>query len=235
MLIKIKDFDISTPAATTIILSIMNDDNTASTLSQVDFEAINLDTYFLVKNDTKSKTINLTSVTPNFGTKLITLTFDSTAVDNTVTDGDLLTVERGSVRIPVASGTGILNTATYLYNKVGDGNNLLLDVSTKTDSSLIAPSSNYTGTALYQVLVDVVDVNGDTISLTPVELTTPFKVVDGIVSRIKLTKNFDESTVFAVDAKVAFKVEYFDLLGEPLSVSTSDKISISAFAKRKFD
>lgn len=233
MLIKIKDFDISTPAAATITLSIMNDNNTASSLVQAEFEAINLETYFLVKNDTKSKTIDLATVVPNFATGIVTLTFDSTATDNAVVNGDLLTVERGTVRIPV-SGTGILNTATYLYNEAGDGTNLSTDAPTITDSTLIAPSSNYTGTALYQVLVDIVDMNGTTISLTPVALSTPFKVADGVVARIQLTKNFDEATVFAVDAKVAFKVAYFDALDEPLSISTSDNVSISAYAKKQF-
>lgn len=234
MLIKIKDFDITTPAAATITLSIMNDDNTTSTLSQTDFEAINLETYFLVKNDTKSKTIDLASVVPNFAAQTVILTFDSTVADNAVSNGDLLTVERGTVRIPVSSGTGILNTATYLYNEAGDGTNASTDAPTQTNSDLIAPSSNYTGTALYQVLVDVVDMNGTTISLTPVALSTPFKVADGVVAKIKLTKNFDDATIFAVDAKVAFKVEYFDALDEPLSISSSDAVSISAYAKKQF-
>lgn len=233
MLIKILNFEykLGTNAELTVVLN--KDDNSGITTETI--TSYTDATYFLLRNVSKDVDFTLTTVTPDNTTKQLVIAFDATVVASALVAGNVISIGAGTARIPVAPGaTGLLNTASISYNVEGAGKDLATDIPTITTETLLAPNNTSTNTSLFNLLVNVVDLNGASLGLTEISLSEPFKVAGVTITEVILTKIYDTSNIYSAGDDIQFSVEYLNANKEPVVIQEGDFTSISAFTKRKY-
>ena len=223
MLIKIDNFDLTTPASSTIDFTLYEADG--STL--IDISTLDLISAFsnmlILENLTTNPVEKLTIASFAFKTDgtdgSSVLTFDSSA---TVTSGDILSLRQG-IETKTTPLSRLMNSASISTGATGTN-------TANSTESFITPVTQTTAPQNYTLSINLVSVDGVNLTTTEYNLADPFTVNGTPVASVTLVL-VDPINPHDTNSEVEFTVTYKNELGEELTIDPSDTSAISAYLR----